>query len=142
MPGSTGGSWKRSDWSGSPKWDNPTGNRGHQGFWTYSQDHATAPAPDPTQARATTSPFAGVCAVAESQPLVDDLPGHVQDSGVVVQDEAGVGGEHDPVQLEDEPVRVLAVGKLVLLERSGRESPDQRGEPGLQGRDPFLDRPG
>src|SRR5664279_2421129 len=49
MPGSTGGSWKRSDWSGSPKWDNPTGNRGHQGFWTYRQNHATAPAPDPTQ---------------------------------------------------------------------------------------------
>src|SRR5664280_1707247 len=50
MPGSTGGSWKRSDWSGSPKWDNPTGNRGHQGFWTYRQNPATAPAPDPTQA--------------------------------------------------------------------------------------------
>jgi len=49
MPGSTGGSWKRSDWSGSPKWDNPTGNRGHQGFWTYRQNHATAPVPDPTQ---------------------------------------------------------------------------------------------
>ena len=49
MPGSTGGSWKRSDWSGSPKWDNPTGNRGHQGFWTYRQKHATAPVPDPTQ---------------------------------------------------------------------------------------------
>jgi len=48
MPGSTGGSWKRSDWSGSPKWDNPTGNRGHQGFWTYRQNHATAPVPDPT----------------------------------------------------------------------------------------------
>src|SRR5664279_4100771 len=50
MPGSTGGSWKRSDWSGSPKWDNPTGNRGHQGFWTYRQNHATAPVPDPTHA--------------------------------------------------------------------------------------------
>src|SRR5664279_3408586 len=50
MPGSTGGSWKRSDWSGSPKWDNPTGNRGHQGFWTYRQNHATAPVPDPSQA--------------------------------------------------------------------------------------------
>src|SRR5664279_1142327 len=48
MPGSTGGSWKRSDWSGSLKWDNPTGNRGHQGFWTYRQNHATAPVPDPT----------------------------------------------------------------------------------------------
>jgi len=51
MPGSTGGSWKRSDWSGSLKWDNPTGNRGHQGFWTYRQNHATAPVPDPTHAR-------------------------------------------------------------------------------------------
>jgi len=48
MPGSTGGSWKRGDWSGSPKWDNPTGNRGHQGFRTYRQTIATAPAPDPT----------------------------------------------------------------------------------------------
>jgi hypothetical protein len=72
--------------------------------------------------------FAGVSAVVESEPLVDDLAGQVQDRGVVVQDEAGVGGQHDPVQLEGEPVRVLAGGKLVLLERSGRESPDQRVE--------------
>ena len=50
MHGSTGGSWKRSDRSGSPKWDNPTGNCGHQGFGTYRQTLATAPAPDPTHA--------------------------------------------------------------------------------------------
>src|SRR5664279_148792 len=58
MPGSTGGSWKRSDWSGSPKWDNPTGNRGHQGFWTYRQNHATAPVPDPTQVEDLENRFA------------------------------------------------------------------------------------
>ena len=46
---STGGSWKRSDWSGSSKWDNPPGNRGHKGFGTYHQMIATAPAPDPTR---------------------------------------------------------------------------------------------
>jgi hypothetical protein len=38
---------------------------------------------------------------------MDDLPGHVQDCGVVVQDEAGVGGMHDPVQLEGEPFMQL-----------------------------------
>ena len=48
MHGSTGGSWKRSDWSGPPKWDNPTGNRGHKGFGIYHHTIATAPAPDPT----------------------------------------------------------------------------------------------
>ena len=48
MHGSTGGSWKRSDWSGSSKWDNPPGNRGHKGFGTYHQTVTTAPAPDPT----------------------------------------------------------------------------------------------
>jgi hypothetical protein len=35
-------------------------------------------------ARATTSHFAGVSAVAESKPLADDLPGQVQDRGVVM----------------------------------------------------------
>ena len=53
-----------------------------------------------SMARATTSAFAGVSGIFYSWPLVDDLPGEVQDGGVVVQDEAGVGGEHDPVQLE------------------------------------------
>src|SRR5664279_1857156 len=48
MHGSTGGGWKRSDWSGSSKRDNPMGNRGHQGFGTYHQMITTAPAPDPT----------------------------------------------------------------------------------------------
>src|SRR5664279_794230 len=51
MHGSTGGGWKRSDWSGSSKRDNPMGNRGHQGFGTYHQMITTAPAPDPTMIR-------------------------------------------------------------------------------------------
>src|SRR5690349_7011752 len=51
MHGSTGGSWKRSAWSRPPKWDNPMGNHGHQGFGTYRQTIATAPAPDPTHPR-------------------------------------------------------------------------------------------
>ena len=46
------------------------------------------------------------------------------------------------MQLEGEPVGVLAGGKLVLLERGGREGPQPRGETGLDGGDPFLDRPG
>ena len=46
------------------------------------------------------------------------------------------------MQLEGEPVGVLAGGKLVLLERGGREVPEQRREPGVDGGDPFLDRPG
>ena len=70
---------------------------------------------------------------------MDDLQGQVQDCGVVVQDEVGVGGQHDPVQLEGEPVRVLAGGKLVLLECGGRESADQRREPGLEGGDSLLE---
>jgi len=41
-----------------------------------------------------------------------------------VQNEVGIGGQHDPVQLEGEPVRVLAGGKLVLLERGDCESTD------------------
>ncbi len=92
--------------------------------------------------RRATSPVGGVSAVVNSQPLVDDLPGQVQDGGVVVQDEVGVGGQHDPVQLEGQPAGVLAGGKLVLLDRGDCELPDQRREPGLPGGDPFLDRPG
>ena len=57
--------------------------------------------------------------------LAHDLPGQIQDLRVIVQDEVGVGGQHDPVQLEGEPVRVLAGRKLVLLERGDGETPDQ-----------------
>jgi hypothetical protein len=46
------------------------------------------------------------------------------------------------VQLEGEPVGVLAGGKFVLFKRGGREGAEQRGETGLDGGDPFLDRPG
>ena len=46
---------------------------------------------------------------------MDDLAGQVQDGRVIVQDEFRVGGQEDRVQLEGEPVGVLAGGKLVLL---------------------------
>ena len=39
-----------------------------------------------------------------------DLPGQVEHGGVVVQHEVGVGGEHDAVQLEGEPVGILPGG--------------------------------
>jgi hypothetical protein len=38
------------------------------------------------------------------------LAGQVQDSGVVVQDEAGVGRQDDLVQLEGEPAGIVAGG--------------------------------
>ena len=47
------------------------------------------------KARAAASAAAGVSAVAESEPLADDLAGQVQDCRVVVQDESGVGGQQD-----------------------------------------------
>ena len=46
------------------------------------------------------------------------------------------------MQLEGEPVGILAGGKFVLLKRGGREGPKQRRETGMDGGDPFLDRPG
>src|SRR5664279_4090383 len=103
MPGSTGGSWKRSDWSGSPKWDNPTGNRGHQGFWTYRQNHAAAPAPDPTQDSDRTGAlrhrvrecgrgFAGVrvVTVQRSPSPVVEVPRCVLTTGWVGESHVGV----------------------------------------------------
>jgi len=53
--------------------------------------------------------------VAESEPLVHDLAGQVQGRRVVVQDEFGVGGQEDSVQLEGEPVGGFAGGQLVLV---------------------------
>jgi hypothetical protein len=52
----------------------------------------------------------GISAVVQSQPLADDLAGQVEDCWVVVQDEFGVGGQEHRVQLEGEPVGVLASG--------------------------------
>jgi hypothetical protein len=46
------------------------------------------------------------------------------------------------VQLEGEPAGFLVGGKLVLLERGGREGGEQRRETGVDGGDPVLDRPG
>jgi hypothetical protein len=86
--------------------------------------------------------WAGVCVIAEPKPLVDDLAGQVKDGGIVVQDEVGVGGQDDPVQLEGEPVRVVAGGKVALVESRGREAPDQRHELRLEGGHAFLDRAG
>ena len=66
---------------------------------------------------------ASASGVAEAEPLADDLAGEVQDCRVVEQDEFGVGGQENRVQLECEPVRVLLGGKLVLFQRGGGEGP-------------------
>jgi hypothetical protein len=63
----------------------------------------------------------------------------VKDGGIVVQDEVGVGGQDDSVQFEGEPVRVVAGGKVALVESRGREAPDQRHELRLEGGHAFLD---
>ena len=64
--------------------------------------------------------FAGVFAVVQSKP------GQVQGCRVVVQDEFGVGGQEERMELEGEPVGVLVAWKLVLLQRGGCEAPEQR----------------
>ena len=69
--------------------------------------------------RGATLPSAGAAAEA----AVHDLAGQVQDRGVVVQDEVGVGGQDDPVQFEGEPVGVLSGGKFVLGDGGGRLPP-------------------
>ena len=45
---------------------------------------------------------------ADAQPLTDDLPGQLEHGQIVVLGEVGVGGQHDAVQLEGQPARVLA----------------------------------
>ncbi len=52
---------------------------------------------------------AGIAVVAWAQPAAHDLAGQVQDGRIVVQDEVGVGGQDDAVQLEGEQDGVLAV---------------------------------
>ena len=42
------------------------------------------------------------------QPLTDDLPGQLEHGRIVVLGEVGIGGQHDAVQLEGQPARVLA----------------------------------
>ena len=88
------------------------------------------------------SGLAGASTPVESEPLVDDLAGQVEDCRVVVEDEFGVGGQEDRVELEGEPVGVFPGGKLVLLERGGGEGAEHGRETSLDGGDPFLDRPG
>jgi hypothetical protein len=85
--------------------------------------------------RGATLPFVGVAAAAEAQPAVHDLAGQVQDRGVVVQDEVGVGGQDDPVQFEGEPVGVLPGRKFVLGDGGGRGA-GPRTRPGRQRRFP------
>ena len=54
---------------------------------------------------------AGGAVAAQAEPTAHDLAGQVQDGGVAVQDEVGVGGQDDPVQLEGE----VTVAFLVAL---------------------------
>jgi hypothetical protein len=54
--------------------------------------------------RGVMGPMAGwVAVVDEAQPTAHNLAGQVQDGGVVTQDEVGVGGQDDAVQLEQAP---------------------------------------
>jgi hypothetical protein len=80
-------------------------------------------------------PHGGVAVVAQAQPAAHDLAGQVQDGGVVVQDEVGVGGQDDPVQLEGERGGVLVCGKFVLLNGGGGEAAEHVHEPGLEAGD-------
>ena len=66
-----------------------------------------------------------------AQPAADDAPRQVERGGVLAEDEVGVGGEDDAVQLERERVGVLVGGELVLFERGDGELADQCGEPRL-----------
>src|ERR1035441_8078728 len=76
------------------------------------------------------------------QPLADDLPGQGQHGGVVVQDEVGVGGQDDAVQLERQPAGILAAGQLALRQRHSRETPQQHPELSLMLADQLVDRSG
>ena len=71
-----------------------------------------------------------------------DLAGQVQHGGVVVQDEIGVRRQHDAVQLEGQPVRVLTDSELVPADRGGGETADQRAELRLERGDQVPDRSG
>ena len=70
-----------------------------------------------------------------------DLAGEVEHGGVVVQDEVGVGGQHDAVQLEGQPVRVLTCRQFVPGQSGRREAADQVAELGLKRCDQVFDRP-
>jgi hypothetical protein len=59
-----------------------------------------------------------------------------------VQDEIGVRRQHDAVQLEGEPVRILIPGSSCLPTAVGGESADQRAELGLERGDQSLTGPG
>src|ERR1035441_8724869 len=62
------------------------------------------------------------------QPLADDLPGQGQHGGVVVQDEVGVGGQDDAVQLGRQPAGILAARQLARRRGESRETPQQHPE--------------
>ena len=59
--------------------------------------------------------------------------------GSSLQDEAGVGGKDDAVELEGECLWVLIGGQAVLVDRCDDETADQCREAALECRDPFLD---
>src|SRR5215213_1187021 len=76
-----------------------------------------------------------------SQSPADDNAGDVERGRVVTEDEVGVRGEDDAVELERERVRVLVRGELVLLDRDDDELADQTRQPALERGDPLFDRP-
>jgi len=59
-----------------------------------------------------------------------------------VQDEVGVGGQDDAVQLERQPAGILAAGQLALRQRHSRETPQQHPELSLMLADQLVDRSG
>ena len=62
----------------------------------------------------------------DSEAAADDVLGHVERGHVLAEDEAGVGGEDDAVELERQRVGVLVVRELALLDGGDHELADQR----------------
>ena len=88
-------------------------------------------------------PCVGWCGCrCDSEPSADDVSGHVERGGVLAEDEVGVGGEDDAVELERECVGVFVGGEFVLFECGDDELVDQCGEAALKRGELFFDRSG
>ena len=82
--------------------------------------------------------LSGVFAALSPSRLVYDLPGQVQDGGVAVQHEVGVGGQDDPVELEGERSGSSSPGSSLLS--GGREARTSATNPDWKAATLFLDR--
>ena len=70
----------------------------------------------------------------------DDVSRQIERGRIRVENEVGVRGEDDAVQLEGECVGIFVRRELALLERGDDEAADQRSEPALERGDLLLDR--